>query len=257
MSLSVDDKTRENAEWPLITWGTSAYGQRRFVAVAHEKNLAASIFVLLVLLGIQNLGGLPNGNLSIINNDLTSANDQAADNRHWSVGTCPLSLLFSFIPVGGVIQPIYGAAGEYRVDPKNSIVFGLCAFKLAGVFSDFFLSTPYPGCIWVYSVGIGYARHVWKGLYIDVDFSPQYVTYYDSGGTYLANGFQLYLQAHLGYRFDFFIGKLPLYSKIFLEANYLAYVYDSNAPQSFQDINRKGNPFTFIPIPAIELGFRF
>lgn len=175
----------------------------------------------------------------------------------WYIGFPPGDFIFSFVPVNGVLEPFYSAGAEYRFDAENSITFGFGASKFAGVFSDLFLSTPYPGYIWTYSPGIGYTRYIWENLGISLSLSPQYIAYYDSGGNFLASGFQLYVSLDIGYRFDFTLFNLPLYVSVFFEADWLAYLDDGMAPQGFRETDRAGSPFTFVPLPGIEIGYRF
>ncbi len=232
--------------------------------MARNKILASSMFTVLVLLCIQNLNALQNN--SNFNDNLSTNNMTTNDsitintvktNYHWYIGFPPGDLIFSFVPVDGVLQPFYSFGAEYCFDTKNSITFGLGASKFAGVFSDLLLLTPYPGYIWTYLSGIGYTRYIWENLSVSLSLSPQYIAYYDNNGNFLASGFQMYIMCDIGYRFDFILFSLPLYVSVFFEADYLAYLHDSSAPQRFREIDRMGSPFTFVPLPGIEIGYRF
>ncbi len=158
------------------------------------------IIILISIFFIGRIWGLQNdtNNNFISNNTVININDET--NYHWYIKSpTPLDLITWFVPINGVLEPIYEDDFEYRLDLKNAIAGDLAIYKIAGAFSDLLLTNPYPGYEWVYEISIGYQRYIWEGLYINLKLSPGYISYYNNNNNYLANGFQLFLISQIGY----------------------------------------------------------
>ena len=109
----------------------------------------------------------------------------------------------------------------------------------------------YPGKIRAYGIGVGYQRFHWKNLFTTILATPFLQQFYDSDDKKIQNGFQLYLQLILGYRFEFFKNRL------FVEPAF-AFKYwpvNTNFPKSFADVEDGAPNYKFEP--SLNFGFRF
>jgi hypothetical protein len=110
----------------------------------------------------------------------------------------------------------------------------------------------YPGKIKAYGLGVGYQRFFWKNLYSSVQAIPFLQQFYDSENEKIQNGFQLFLQLRLGYRFEIFGHRW------FLEpsAAFNYWPINTNFPASFKDIE-SGSPNYFLFEPGLHFGYKF
>ena len=109
----------------------------------------------------------------------------------------------------------------------------------------------YPGYVRAYGIGVGYQRFLWKGLYTAVSATPFIKEYYDSDGDKIQNGFQLYLQLMVGYRFEF------IKKRFYLEPAYALKYWpvDTNIPKEFEEVE-EGAP-NYIFETSLIFGFKF
>ena len=110
----------------------------------------------------------------------------------------------------------------------------------------------YPGKVRAMGIGAGLQRFLWKNWYSAVSATAFQQTFFDSSDEQIQNGFQLYLQARLGYRFEFFN------QKWFLEPS-VAFNYwpvNTNFPAAFDTIE-KDAPNYFLFEPGLHFGYRF
>lgn len=110
----------------------------------------------------------------------------------------------------------------------------------------------YPGKIRAYGMGAGYQHFFWKNLYLTAQVTPFYQQFFNEQNTKISNGFQLYLQSRLGYRFEFFN------QRWFLEPS-VAFNYwpvNTNFPDAFKEIE-SGKPNYLLFEPGLHFGFKF
>lgn len=110
----------------------------------------------------------------------------------------------------------------------------------------------YPGKISAYGIGVGYQRFLWNGLYSRFKATPFLQRFSDEEDKHIQNGFQLFLVARLGYRFEFFN------QRWFLEPS-VAFNYwpiNTNFPDSFKEIE-SGKPNYFLFEPGLHFGYMF
>ena len=109
----------------------------------------------------------------------------------------------------------------------------------------------YPGYVRTHGIGFGYQRFHWKGLFNTVQATPFYKQYFDEDDEKIQNGFQLYLQFVLGYRFDFFKKRL------YLEPAYALKYWpvDTNVPADFAAVEEGTPKIKFEP--SLNFGFKF
>lgn len=110
----------------------------------------------------------------------------------------------------------------------------------------------YPGKISAYGIGMGYRHFLRKNFYVTAQATPFWQQFFDKDDQKIQNGFQLYLQSRIGYRFEFFN------QRWFLEPS-VAFNYwpvNTNFPEAFQKIER-GNSSYFLFEPGLNFGFRF
>ena len=110
----------------------------------------------------------------------------------------------------------------------------------------------YPGKIRAYGVGVGYQRFHWKNLYTTVQAIPFLQQFFDLEDEKIQNGFQLWLQFRLGYRFEFF--KQSFFIEPSVAFNY--WPVNTNLPTSFAKIESEW-PNYFLFEPGLHFGFRF
>jgi hypothetical protein len=110
----------------------------------------------------------------------------------------------------------------------------------------------YSGKIKAYGLGLGYQRFYWKNLYSTVQATPFLQQFYDSDNERIQNGFQLYLQLRLGYRFE------VLKHRWFIEpsAAFNYWPVSTNFPESFKDVE-SGSPNYFLFEPGLHFGYNF
>lgn len=109
----------------------------------------------------------------------------------------------------------------------------------------------YPGEVRAYGIGLGYQRFHWNNLFTTIEATPFLQQFYDTENAKIQKGFQLYLQAILGYRFEFFNKRLfvePAYGLKYWPVN-------TNFPASFDEIER-GLPNHKIEL-SLNFGYRF
>jgi len=109
----------------------------------------------------------------------------------------------------------------------------------------------YPGYTRNYGIGLGYQRFHWKGAFSTVQATPFLKGYFDEENNKLQNGFQLYLQFVLGYRFEFF--KKRLYFEPAYALKY--WPVDTNFPDAFARVEEGAPKHIFEP--SLNFGFKF
>ena len=110
----------------------------------------------------------------------------------------------------------------------------------------------FPGKVRDYGIGIGYQRFHWKNLYTTVQATPFFQQYIDLENEVIQNGFQLWLQLRLGYRFEFFE------KRFFLEPSVVCNYWpvNTNMPESFLEQENKW-PNYFLFEPGLHFGIKF
>ena len=140
----------------------------------------------------------------------------------------------------------------YRLTPKDNLIAEAITwtyYEPLGMYgsSDEF----YPGKVKAYGIGLGYQRFLWKNLFTTVEPTFFLQQFYDSDNEHIQNGFQLYLQFIVGYRFEFFNKRLfvePAYALKYWPVN-------TNFPSSFEAIESGAPSYKFEP--SLNFGIRF
>jgi len=110
----------------------------------------------------------------------------------------------------------------------------------------------YPGKVRAFGIGLGYQRFHWKKLYSTVQATPFLQKFYDEGDNFIQNGFQLFLQLRIGYRFEFFKKRWFLEPSVVF--NY--WPINTNFPPSFEAVE-SGAPNYYLFEPGLHFGYRF
>jgi len=181
--------------------------------------------------------------------DSVSTKKENQDNlkRH-SIGAS-LFMLSNFFP-----EPAdyYLLTYGYQLTKKDRIFVEFNTWKFAeplGTYND--SEELYPGYVREYGIGVGYQRFFWKGLYSSAQVTPFLKHYMDEDNKKIQNGFKVYMQFLVGYRFEF------LKERLYVEPAW-AFKYwpvDKNFPDSFAKIE-KGSPNTIFE-PSLNFGFKF
>jgi hypothetical protein len=170
-------------------------------------------------------------------------------NRRHSIGSS-LFLLGNFLPGDPVYygQLNYG----YQLTRRDFILVEAKTWTYYEPLGTYGSSEEfYPGKVRAYGVGLGYQRFLWKNAYTSVVATPFLQQFYDTDNKEIQKGFQLYLVASLGYRFEFFKKRLfvePAFALTYWPVN-------TNLPASFAEIESGKPKYKFEP--RANFGFRF
>lgn len=137
-----------------------------------------------------------------------------------------LSLLGNIGDSVSFFQLDYG----YRLSAKDNMIVEAITWTYFEPLGTYGSSWEfYPGKVRAYGVGLGYQRFLWKNLFTTVGPTFFIQQFYDTDNKKIQQGFQLYLQFILGYRFEFFNRRL------FIEPSYALKYWPvkTNFPTSF------------------------
>ena len=110
----------------------------------------------------------------------------------------------------------------------------------------------YPGFVRAYGIGIVYQRFLWKKVYSSIHANTFMQNFYDEQNNKIQSGFQLYLQARLGYRLELFEKRFFLEPSI--SFNY--WPINTNFPAQF--LEKENNwPNYFLFEPHLNFGINF
>ncbi len=167
--------------------------------------------------------------------------------RH-SIGSS-LFMLGNFLPE----SPDYGLLTYgYRLTNKDRIYTEFNTWKYGEPLGTYTNSEePYPGYVRAFGIGVGYQRFIWKGLFASATATPFLKLYHDQENEKIQNGFQLYTQLGVGYRFELFKGRF------YIEPAYVLKYWpvDTNFPDAFAQIE-EGAPIHIFE-PSLNFGWRF
>lgn len=157
--------------------------------------------------------------------------------KNRSIDFCPLS------PVMG----IYAIHFTYKFSLNNALIVAPSYMNIKYKNIE---HTNAPGII------LGYRRYLWKNLHIDYQLMPMFDRYYEENEhkTY-PWGFDLWNEFRLGYEFDFYIRKTPLFINFQWPLGFALYSDPKGKPESFKEKARK-SPLFYFP-PLFFLGIRF
>jgi len=109
----------------------------------------------------------------------------------------------------------------------------------------------YPGYVRAFGLGAGYQRFMWKGLFASAYAIPFMQNFYTIDDQLIQSGFQLYLQAQLGYQIGFFSDRFFIKPALYL--NY--WPVNTNFPEAFQQKEKNWPNYSLEP--HLNIGFRF
>ena len=140
----------------------------------------------------------------------------------------------------------------YRLSPKDNLIAEAITWTYYEPLGTYMNSEEYyPGKVRATGIGMGYQRFLWKNLFSTIEPTFFLQQFYDTDGTKIQNGFQLYLQFIAGYRFEFFNKRMfvePAYALKYWPVN-------TNFPASFATIENGAPKHKFEP--ALNFGIRF
>ncbi|MFT5877479.1 MAG: hypothetical protein ACJAZ3_001953 [Sphingobacteriales bacterium] len=178
---------------------------------------------------------------------LSTQKDSLIKNRH--------TLGSSFFMLGNFLSDspdYYLLTYGYRLTKKDRFFVEFNTWKYSEPLGTYGKSKEfYPGYVRAFGVGLGYQRFHWKGLFTTIQATPFIKQYFNTDNDKIEKGFQLYLQAITGYRFEFF--KKRWYVEPALALKY--WPIDTNYPTNFAEIE-KGTP-KYIFEPSLNFGFKF
>ena len=140
----------------------------------------------------------------------------------------------------------------YQPTAKDRIFVEFNTWKYAEPLGTYGKSEEfYPGFVRATGIGFGYQRFLWKGLFSTIQATPFIKQYHNDNDVKMQKGFQLYLQAVLGYRVEFF--KKRLYVEPAIALKY--WPVDTNFPSDFACIEEGAPKYIFEP--GLNFGFKF
>lgn len=183
------------------------------------------------------------------NSEFATAKPGVPERRH-SIGSS-LFLLGNLAP--GDPPCFFLLNYSYQLTPKAILFAEAITWTYYGPLGTYGASDEkYPGKVRAYGLGVGYQRFLWKKFYVTAQATPFWQQFFDEADKKIQNGFQLYLQSRLGYRFEFFN------QRWFLEPS-VAFNYwpvNTNFPAAFKKIE-DGKPDYFLFEPGLNFGFKF
>jgi hypothetical protein len=99
---------------------------------------------------------------------------------------------------------------------------------------------------------VGLRWYVWRNAHVEYQLWPAYNAYRDGVEQRYYRGFDLYNEFRAGYRFDFSLGRVPLFSS--LQYVYGFGLYPGNKPENFIQAVKDAPPFH---VPSLSIGLRF
>jgi hypothetical protein len=167
--------------------------------------------------------------------------------RHHSIG----STLFLLGNIGDSVyffQLNYG----YHLTKKDFIIAEAITWTYYEPLGTYGSSEEfYPGKVKAIGLGLGYQRLLWKNLFTTVEPTFILQQFYDANNKKIQNGFQLYLQFIVGYRFEFFKKRMfvePAFALKYWPVN-------TNFPASFAAVESGAPKYKFEP--GLNIGFSF
>ncbi|MFC1785621.1 hypothetical protein ACFL0J_08375 [Candidatus Neomarinimicrobiota bacterium] len=142
----------------------------------------------------------------------------------------------------------------YYLTPKDVIVIEAITWNYYGPLGISYGSSgeSYPGKIKGFGIGAGYQRFHWRNMYTTVQATPFLQNFLNEDNEKIQNGFQLFLQLRLGYRFEFFNDRFFIEPS--LVCNY--WPVNTNFPEDFDEIEKEW-PNYFLFEPGLHFGFKF
>ncbi len=179
---------------------------------------------------------------------LKETNQEDVKYRH-SIGS-------SFFMLGNVIadeSPDYFLfTYGYRLNQKDRLFVEFNTWRYSEPLGTYGNSEQdYPGYVRATGIGIGYQRFHWKGAFTTISATSFVKQYHDVDDKKTQKGFQLYLQAMVGYRFEFFK------NRFYIEPAYALKYWpvDTNFPEDFAKTEEGKPGYKFEP--SLNFGFRF
>jgi len=170
-----------------------------------------------------------------------------ADFKRHSIG----SSLFLLGNIGDSVRFMQLNYG-YRLSPKDNLIVEAITWTYYEPLGTYESSEEfYPGKVRASGIGLGYQRFLWKNLFSTIEPTFFLQQFYDTDGTKIQNGFQLYLQFIAGYRFEFFKKRMFVEPAIALKY----WPVNTNFPAPFAAIESGAPKYKFEP--GLNFGFRF
>ena len=185
---------------------------------------------------------------SIGQNESIDENDKNALHYKHSIGA-------SFFMLGNFLKDspdYYLLTYGYMLNRKSRIFTEFNTWKYAEPLGTYGKSDEfYPGFVRAWGLGAGYQYFAWKGLFGTVQGTAFMKQYHDSNDEKTQKGFQLYVQATVGYRFNLFKDRWYIEPAFALKY----WPINTNTPADFS-IVEAGTPVHIFE-PSLNFGFKF
>ena len=142
---------------------------------------------------------------------------------------------------------VYSLQYSYRITPRLSLVTGLA-------YVNVYVHDQQGNTIGKMNsptLPVGMRVYIWRNFHIEYQLWPAYNFYYDRVGERYYNSFDLYNELRAGYRFDFTIANMPLFSNLQYVLGFG--LYPGNKPENFTKAVENAPLFH---VPSISIGIR-
>ena len=146
------------------------------------------------------------------------------------------------------IFDVYSVQYAYRIHPRLDAIAGV-AYVNVKVHDR---SDTAIGRMHAPTLPVGLRWYVWRNAHLEYQLWPAYNAYHDRVEDRYYKGFDLYNELRAGYRFDFDLDRIPLFSSV--QYVYGFGLYPGNKPQRFIQAVEDAPPFH---VPSISIGLRF
>lgn len=179
-----------------------------------------------------------------------SASVMADDVKHPHAIGSSLFLLGNLLP--GDPPKFFQLSYAYRLSKTSNIMVEAITWNYYNPLGAYEASEKYPGKIKAYGLGIGYQHFWWKNLYTTAKATPFYQQFIDKNDQYIQSGWQLYLQARLGYRFEFFGDRWYIEPSVAFNH----WPVNTGFPEAFKAVEKGKNNY-YLFEPGLDFGFTF
>jgi len=143
---------------------------------------------------------------------------------------------------------IYSAHYLYAITPKNHLIAGFSYVNISLRNRD----GVAVGKMYAPTLVIGYRRYFWKNLHAEYQLWPAYNDYLEINEGRFYSGFDLYSEIRAGYRIDFNIGNIKIFTNP--QIIYGFGLIPGNKPESFYELAKEAPPFI---APSLSIGMKF
>jgi len=187
-------------------------------------------------------------------NSTQKRNNESIENRYF-ISTS----LWSLSNFGKEPADFYELNFGYRLTAKDNLILNATTWKYweplgipYGNDKKYNHIEDYPGFVRAYGLGLIYQRFIWKQFFTAAHVNTFLQNFYNEQKNKMQNGFQLYLQFRVGYKWEIFNERFFLEPSV--SFNY--WPVNTNFPEGFQLLEDNW-PNYFLFEPHLNFGINF